>query len=132
LKIKKTGTQAGFYNYVKLVPGTSEGDLQNILSDIFTAEQRSKEISIRKLLGANVQTIVSLLSKDFIKLVFIAALIASPIAWYFMNHWLQDFAYRVTIEWWIFIAAIIIVLLVAMITVSFQAIKAAVSNPVKS
>ena len=98
---------------------------------MFTAEQRSKEISIRKLLGANVQTIVSLLSKDFIRLVFIAALIASPIAWYFMNNWLQDFAYRIKIEWWIFTAAIIIVLLVAMITVSFQAIKAAIANPVK-
>ena len=99
---------------------------------MFTAEQRSKEISIRKLLGANVQSIVSLLSKDFVKLVFIAALIASPIAWYFMNGWLQDFAYRIKIEWWIFIAAIGIVLLVAMITVSFQAIRAAVANPVKN
>jgi putative ABC transport system permease protein len=99
---------------------------------MFTAEQRSKEISIRKLLGADVQTIVSLLSKDYIKLVGIAALIASPIAWYFMNGWLQNFAYRIKVEWWIFIIAVIIVLLVAMITVSFQAIKAAIANPVKS
>ncbi len=99
---------------------------------MFTAEQRSKEISIRKLLGANVRTIVSLLSKDYVKLIFIAALIASPVAWYFMNSWLQDFAYRIKIEWWIFMIAIIIVLLVAVITISFQAIKAAIANPVKS
>ena len=99
---------------------------------MFTAGQRSKEISIRKLLGADVQTIVSLLSKDYIKLVGIAALIASPIAWYFMNGWLQNFAYRIKVEWWIFIIAIVIVLLMAMITVSFQAIKAAIANPVKS
>jgi putative ABC transport system permease protein len=99
---------------------------------MFTAEQRSKEISIRKLLGANVRAIVSLLSMDFIKLVFIAALIASPVAWYSMNSWLQDFAYRVNIGAWIFISAIIMVLLVALVTVSFQAVKAAIANPVKN
>ena len=73
-----------------------------------------------------------LLSKDFIKLVFISLLIASPVAWYFMNRWLQDFAYRINISWWIFILAGALTILIALITVSFQAIKAAVANPVKS
>ena len=98
----------------------------------FIAEQRTKEIGIRKVLGASVPGITMLLSKDFLKLIFIAALISFPVAWYFMNNWLQDFAYRIKIDWWIFTVAIIIVLLVAMITVSFQAIKAAIANPAKS
>lgn len=98
----------------------------------FTINQRVKEIGIRKVLGASVGTIVQLISKDFLKLVVIAAVIAFPIAWYAMKTWLQDFAYRVDINWWIFIAAAIIAVLIALVTISFQAIKAAIANPVKS
>jgi putative ABC transport system permease protein len=98
----------------------------------FIAEQRTKEIGIRKVLGANVRGIVQLLSKDFIKLVLIAFLIAAPLSWYFMHRWLQDFAYRIEMNWWIFAIAGISALLIALVTVSFQAIKTGISNPVKS
>jgi len=98
----------------------------------FSAEQRTKEIGIRKVLGANSFNIVGLLSKNFLALVLIASLIAFPIAWWAMNKWLEDFPYRITISWWIFAIAIISALLIALITVSFQSIKAAVTNPVKS
>jgi putative ABC transport system permease protein len=98
----------------------------------YMAEQRTKEIGVRKVLGASVVNVVTMLSKDFLKLVIIAALIAFPVAWWGMHKWLQDFAYRINIGWWIFIAAGIIALLIALITVSFQAIKAAIANPVKS
>jgi putative ABC transport system permease protein len=98
----------------------------------FTAEQRTKEIGIRKVLGASVPGIVQMLSKDFIKLVLIAAVIAFPIAWLWMNSYLQDFAYRVEIGWVAFAIAGIAAIMIALITVSFQAIKAALSNPVKS
>jgi len=99
---------------------------------IYTAKQRTKEIGIRKVLGASVTGVVGLLSKEFIKLVAIAIVIASPIAWWAANKWLQDFAYRINIGWWIFASAGVIALLIAMFTVSFQAVKAAVANPVKS
>lgn len=98
----------------------------------FSAEQRSKEIGIRKVLGASVSGIVSLLSMDFLKLVIISFIIATPIAWYGMSKWLQVFAYRVPISWWMFALAGIMALFIALFTVSFQAIKAAVANPVKS
>lgn len=98
----------------------------------FSAEQRIKEIGIRKVLGASVSQIVAMLSKDFLLLVLLASLIALPLAWWLMNKWLQDFAYRVETGWWVFAAAGIIALLIAVLTVSSQAIKAAVSNPVKS
>jgi len=98
----------------------------------YTAERRRKEVGIRKVLGASIRGIVLLLSKDFIKLVMISLLIASPFAWYFMNQWLQDFAYRITISWWVFAITAIIALSIAFVTVSFQAIKAAMANPVKS
>ncbi len=98
----------------------------------YAAEQRIKEIGIRKVLGASVQGIVQLLSKDFIRLVLIAFMIAAPVAWYFMNKWLQDFSYRVGMHWWIFVLAGSIALLIALVTISFQAIKAAIANPVKS
>jgi len=99
---------------------------------MFSAEQRVKEIGIRKVLGASVNQVVSLFSTEFIKLVLIAFLIAAPVAWYFMNNWLQGFAYKVNISWWMFFMAGAIAVLIALITVSFQAIKAAMSNPVKS
>ena len=98
----------------------------------FIVAQRTKEIGIRKVLGASVVNITTMLSKDFLRLVIIAIVIASPVAWYFMNHWLQDFAYRITIGWWIFLVAGAIAFLIAFITVSSQAIKAALANPVKS
>ena len=98
----------------------------------FAAEQKVKEIGIRKVLGATVSHIVSLLSKDFLRMVIIASIIAFPIAWWAMNKWLQDFAYRITLSWWIFFAAAGIAMLIALITVSFQSIKAAMANPVKS
>ena len=98
----------------------------------YSAERRVKEIGIRKVLGASVQNITAMLSKDFIRLVFISNLIAWPIAWIGVNRWLQDFAYRIPISWWVFITAACIALLIALLTVSFQAIKAAIANPVKS
>lgn len=98
----------------------------------YIAEQRTKEIGIRKVLGASVTSIVSLLSKDFIKLVSIAFLIAAPLAGWFMYNWLQDFAYRTPLSWWIFLVAAIIALLIAVLTISMQSIKAALVNPVKN
>jgi putative ABC transport system permease protein len=99
---------------------------------MFTAEQRTKEFGIRKVLGASPLTLFNLLSKEFLGLVTIALLIASPIAWFAMNNWLQDYAYRVDFSWWIFILAGLTTILIALITVSFQSIKAATANPVKS
>jgi ABC-type antimicrobial peptide transport system permease subunit len=95
-------------------------------------ERRSKEIGIRKVLGASVSGLVKLLSKDFLKLVGISILLAIPMAWYGMDNWLQDYAYRIEINWWIFIISGGVALLIAMLTVSFQAIKAALANPVDS
>jgi putative ABC transport system permease protein len=98
----------------------------------YTAEKRSKEIGIRKILGASVQGITGLISKDFLLLVCISCLIAFPIAWWMMHNWLENYKYRIQISWWIFLAAGLMAVLIALITVSFQAIKAAVANPVKS
>jgi putative ABC transport system permease protein len=98
----------------------------------FAAERRTKEIGIRKVLGASVGSLVGLLSKDFLKLVAIALLIACPLAWYTMNEWLQTYAYKVTIEWWIFVLVGLLALGIAFLTVSFQSIRAALVNPVKS
>jgi putative ABC transport system permease protein len=98
----------------------------------FMAEQRSKEIGIRKVLGASITGITALLSKDFLKLILVAMVIASPIAWWTMNKWLEDFNYRTGIGWWIFILAGVISLLIALITISFQSLKAATTNPVKT
>lgn len=98
----------------------------------FSAEQRRKEIGIRKALGASVTGIVRLLSGDFLKLVLIALLIATPVAWYAMNKWLSAYAYRINLQWWMFAAAGLLAIMVALVTVSFQAVRAALVNPVKS
>ena len=98
----------------------------------YAAEQRTKEIGIRKILGASIAAITGMLSFDFIKMVVIAIVIATPIAWFAMNHWLQSFAYRANISWWIFVLAGIAAVFIALFTVSFQAVKAALANPVKS
>jgi putative ABC transport system permease protein len=97
-----------------------------------TAERRKKEIGIRKVLGASVTTLILLLSNDFLRLVLLSLIIASPVAYYFMNQWLQDFAYRIDIYWWIFGIAAFFSLTIAFVAVGFQAMKAAVGNPAKS
>ncbi len=98
----------------------------------FTAQQRVKEIGIRKVLGASVISIVRMLSTDLVKLVLIAVAIASPITWWVMNKWLDDFAYRIDIQWWMFAVAGLAAIVIALFTVSWQAVRAAVANPVDS
>ena len=98
----------------------------------YIAEQRTKEIGIRKVLGASVTNIVRMLSTDFVKLVMLAFMIATPIAWWFMNQWLQDFAFRIDLNWLIFVVTGLVALVVALITLSFQAIKAAIANPINA
>ncbi len=98
----------------------------------YTTVQRTKEIGIRKVLGASIQNITFLLSKEFVQLVVIAILVASPIAWLAANVWLQDFAFRISISWWMFVIAGLSAIVIALATVSFQAIRAALANPVKS
>ena len=96
------------------------------------AENRIKEIGVRKVLGASVLGITKLLSKDFLKLVMLSFVIAAPLSYWAMNKWLQDYPYRVSIQWWVFVMAAVLAMLIALLTVSYQAIKAAVANPVKS
>ena len=98
----------------------------------FVAVKRSREISIRRVLGANVQTIVLMLATDFIKMVLLAVVLGSPIAWLLMSNWLRGFAYHVSISWWIFIFAAILIIGIAMITISLQSVKAALDNPVRN
>ncbi|HNM27317.1 MAG TPA: FtsX-like permease family protein, partial [Saprospiraceae bacterium] len=98
----------------------------------FTTEQRTKEIGIRKVMGASVAGITRLLASDFLRLVLAAIVIATPVAWYAMKQWLGDFAYRAEISWWIFVLAGLGALVIAFLTVSFQSIRAALADPVKS
>ncbi len=98
----------------------------------YVAEQKKKEIGIRKVLGASINSVVQLLTKDFIKLVGIAFLIASPIAYFFMQRWLEDFTYRIDIQWWVFVLAGAFALLITLLTIGVQSIKSAMANPVKS
>jgi len=98
----------------------------------YAAEQRNREIGIRKVLGASVSALVTMLSKDFIKLVLISIFIATPLAWWAMHQWLQGFAYRQNIQWWVIASAAFGSLVIAFITISFQSIKAAVANPIES
>jgi len=98
----------------------------------YTAQVKTKEIGIRKVLGASVTSLIRLLSKEFIVLILTAFVIATPVAWYFMSKWLRDFAYRININWWIFLGTGVLAIIIALLTVGFQAIKAAIANPVKS
>lgn len=98
----------------------------------YTAEQRSKEIGVRRVLGASISSIVNMLSLDFLKLVLVSVLIATPVAWYVMSGWLEEFGYRISLQWWMFSIAAILALLIALFTVSFQALKAATANPTNS
>jgi len=98
----------------------------------YTIEQRTKEIGIRKVLGASVIGIISLLAKDYLKLVGIAFLIAAPFSWFFMNDWLNDFAYRIELEWWMFVVAGLAAVVIAFATIGVQSMKAALRNPVKA
>ena len=99
---------------------------------LFSVQQRTKEIGIRKVLGANVASITTTLSKEFISLVIVAIIIGSPIAWYFMHEWLQDFAVRISISVWVFASAALSAIVIALITISFQTIRAALSNPINN
>ncbi len=98
----------------------------------YAAERRTKEVGIRKVMGASLQNLVLMLSKDFLKYVLIAALIALPLSWFSVHKWLQDYAYRINVSWWIFVVAVLVAMFIAFATISFQAIKAAIANPVKS
>ena len=131
-KLYSAETRTGkiFYAFALLAIGLACLGLLGLVT--FSAQQRTKEIGIRKVLGASVIGIVTLLSKDFLRLIAIATVIAIPVSWWAMNKWLQDFAYRVNISWQIFLIAGVIALLIALITLSFQAIRAAIVNPVKS
>lgn len=119
-----------FFNFAILAIFISCLGLLGLAS--YSTLQRRREIGIRKIVGASVSGIVNLLSIQFLKLIFIAFIIASPIAWFLMNKWLQDFAYKIVIDWWVFAVAGACAILIALFTISFQAIKAAMANPVKS
>ncbi|MCF0057940.1 ABC transporter permease [Dyadobacter sp. CY356] len=124
----KTSTVLGVFTILALFIGC----LGLFALAAFTAEQRTKEIGIRKVLGASVFGLVGLLSRDFLKLVFIAIVLSTPLAWYAMNKWLQNYAYRVDVSWKIFAIAAVTAIVISLITISFQSIKVALANPVKS
>ena len=125
---KRTGTLATLFALLTIIISC----LGLFGLSIYMAENRIKEIGVRKVLGASVGNITILLSKDFLKLVLIAFVIALPVAYWAMHTWLQNFPYRVTIQWWVFALAGLSAVFIALFTVSFQAIKAAMANPVKS
>jgi putative ABC transport system permease protein len=119
-----------FFNFAILAIFISCLGLLGLAS--YSTIQRTREIGVRKVLGASVSNIIRLLSIEFLKLVLIAFIIATPIAWFFMNKWLRDFAYRTNLAWWMFVFAGIAAIVIAFGTISFQAIKAAIANPVKA
>ncbi len=125
---KRIGQIAGLFTILAII--ISCLGLFGLVS--YVAEQKKKEIGIRKVLGASINSVVKLLTRDFVKLVGIAFLIASPIAYYFMQRWLEDFTYRIEIQWWVFVLAGSLALLITFLTVGFQSIKSAMANPVKS
>ncbi|MGC4103750.1 ABC transporter permease [Ferruginibacter sp.] len=99
---------------------------------VLAAEKRAKEVGIRKVLGASVNGVVTILTRDFLKLVIISVLVSMPLAWLAANRWLENYPYRITVQWWMIGSACAIVLLIALVTVSFQAVKVALGNPVRS
>ena len=119
-----------FFNFALLAIFISCLGLLGLAS--YSTLQRTKEIGIRKVMGASVAAILNLLSKDFLRLVLMSFIIASPIAWYFMHKWLESFAYRVGIGWWVFVLAGVLAFVIAILTITLQALKAAMANPVKS
>jgi putative ABC transport system permease protein len=125
---QRMGTVFGVFTFLSIVVAC----LGLFGLSIYIAERRKKEIGVRKVLGASVQSVVNLLAKDFLKLVVIAALIAFPVAWWSMNKWLEGFAYRVNIKWWVFTFSAMLALLIALATIGIQAFKAAIANPVNS
>jgi putative ABC transport system permease protein len=127
-KEERIGQLAGFFALLAII--ISCMGLFGLAS--YLAEQRTKEIGVRKVLGASVFNVWKLLSKDFVTLVLISCLIAAPLAWKFLNDWLQGYEYRASIPWWSFVVAFVCTLLITLLTISFQAIKAAIANPVKS
>jgi putative ABC transport system permease protein len=125
---QKLGTIFGIFTCLSIIVAC----LGLLGLSMYTAERRTKEIGIRKVLGASVQNLVALLSTEFVKLVLIAIVLAFPLGWWAMNIWLRDFAYPVQIQWWVFLAAGLMAFVIALMTVSFQAVKSALANPVKS
>ena len=125
---KRLGTIFSYFSFLAILIAC----LGVLGLSLYSIHQRIKEIGIRKVLGASVFSITRGLLKDFVKPIFIAAIVATPIAWYVMNKWLEDFAYHINISWWVFVVAGLLALSIAMITISFQAVQAAMANPVKS
>lgn len=119
-----------FFNFAILAIFISCLGLLGLAS--YSTMQRTREIGIRKVMGASVSGIVNLLSKDFLRLVLLSFVIAAPLAWFFMRNWLKDFAYRIDMQWWMFVLSVAMAIVIAAVTISFQAVKAALANPVKS